>query len=77
MTGIPRFLIVAGLVLIAIGLAWPVVMKLGLGRLPGDVAIEREGFRFYLPLTTIVIVNLAIWLLMRLFGGGPEPPPGR
>ena len=77
-SGIPRFLVIAGIVLVAIGLAWPLVVKLGLGRLPGDIAIERENFRFYFPLTTIVLVNLVIWLLLRLFGGPPagSPPPG-
>jgi hypothetical protein len=77
-SGIPRFLVIAGVVLVAIGLAWPLVTKLGLGRLPGDLAFERENFRFYFPLTTIVIVNLVVWLLLRLFGGGPpsDAPPG-
>jgi hypothetical protein len=79
-TGIPRFLVIAGLALVAIGLAWPLAAKLGLGRLPGDIAIERENFRFYFPITTLVIVNLVIWLLVRLFSGpssGPPPgPPG-
>jgi hypothetical protein len=67
--GIPRTLITIGVVLFALGLAWPLVTRLGLGRLPGDIAIERENFRFYFPLTTLLLVNLAIWLLMRLFGG--------
>jgi hypothetical protein len=67
--GIPRTLVTIGLVLVAVGLAWPLVSRLGLGRLPGDIAIERENFRFYFPLTTLLLVNLAIWLLMRLFGG--------
>lgn len=69
MTGIPRLLVFAGLALVAIGLAWPVITKLGLGRLPGDIAIERENFRFYFPFTTLLVVNVVIWLLMRLFGG--------
>lgn len=69
MTGVPRILVTVGLLLVVAGLAWPVVTKLGLGRLPGDIAIERENFRFYFPLTTMVLVNVAIWLLMRLFGG--------
>lgn len=69
MTGVPRILVTVGLLLVVAGLAWPLVTKLGLGRLPGDIAIERENFRFYFPLTTMVLVNVAIWLLMRLFGG--------
>lgn len=69
MTGVPRILVTVGLLLVVVGLSWPLVTKLGLGRLPGDIAIERENFRFYFPLTTMVLVNVAIWLLMRLFGG--------
>jgi hypothetical protein len=65
----PRILIIAGLVLVVVGLAWPLLGRLGLGRLPGDIAIEREHFRFYFPLTTLVIVNVLLWLLVRLFGG--------
>ena len=64
-----RFLIVLGLVLVVAGLAWPFVSKLGLGRLPGDFHIEREGFSLYLPLTTGLIVSavisLILWLLRK------------
>lgn len=49
MSTIPRILVVIGIVLIVIGLAWPCIQKLGLGRLPGDLIIERENFRFYFP----------------------------
>lgn len=69
MTGIPRTLVIVGLLLVAVGLAWPLVARLGLGRLPGDLVVERENFRFYFPLTTMLLVNAALWLLMRLFGG--------
>ena len=58
-----------GLALVAIGLAWPLIERLGLGRLPGDFRIEREGFNFYFPLTTSIIVSLVasliIWWLRR------------
>ena len=64
-----RALIVAGLTILVIGLLWPWLSKLPLGRLPGDIVVEREGFRFYLPLTTGIllslIVSLAIWLFRR------------
>ena len=69
MNGVPRTLIAVGVLLVVVGLAWPLVTKLGLGRLPGDIAIERENFRFYFPLTTLLLVNLAIWVLVRVFGG--------
>jgi uncharacterized membrane protein len=42
--------------------------KLGwIGRLPGDISIERENFRFYFPLTTLVLLNLGIWILAKIF----------
>ena len=47
-----RTLILFGLVLVAAGLLWPVLAKPGLGRLPGDIVIEREDFTFYLPFGT-------------------------
>jgi len=64
-----KALIVAGLTLLVIGLLWPWLSKLPLGRLPGDIVVEREGFRFYLPLMTGIllslIVSLVIWLFRR------------
>lgn len=59
-----RLLIVAGIVLLAIGLAWPWLSKLPLGRLPGDLRIEREGFTLYLPLATGLLVSAVISLIL-------------
>ena len=63
------WLVMLGVALVVLGLAWPWIDKLGLGRLPGDFRIEREGFSFYFPLTTSIIVSIAvsllIWLLRR------------
>lgn len=64
-----RVLILLGLILIVLGLLWPLLAKLGLGRLPGDIVIEREGLRVYLPLATSllvsVVLSLVLWLLNR------------
>jgi Protein of unknown function (DUF2905) len=64
-----RFLITLGVVLVVAGLAWPLLAKLGLGRLPGDIHIEREGFSFYFPITTgllvSAIISLILWLLRK------------
>lgn len=64
-----RFLIIAGIAAILLGLLWPWLARLGLGRLPGDFHVQREGFSFYFPLTTSlvvsIIVTLIIWLLRR------------
>ena len=64
-----RALIVAGIVLLVIGIAWPWLSKLPLGRLPGDLRFERDGFAFYLPLTSgllvSAVVSLVLWWLRR------------
>ncbi|HSH29143.1 MAG TPA: DUF2905 domain-containing protein [Thiohalobacter sp.] len=62
-----RLLITIGIVLLVLGLLWPLLTRLGLGRLPGDIMIEREGFRFYFPLMTSIIVSLVLTLLFWLF----------
>jgi hypothetical protein len=64
-----RWLVAIGLVLVVIGLLWPLLSKLGLGRLPGDILIERGNFRFYFPIMTCLIVSVVLsfflWLLNR------------
>jgi len=61
-----RFLIIVGVVLVAVGLAWPWLAKLGLGRLPGDIHIVRDGYSFYFPITTGLIVSVVLSLLLWL-----------
>jgi len=64
-----RFLITLGVILVVAGLAWPLLTKLGLGRLPGDIHIERDGFSFYFPITSGLIISavisLILWLLRK------------
>ncbi|MFP4245017.1 MAG: DUF2905 domain-containing protein [Ectothiorhodospira sp.] len=66
----PRILIALGILLILVGLAWPWLARLGLGRLPGDLLIQRDGFTFYFPITTSLVVSavvsLLLWLIHRL-----------
>lgn len=62
-----RLLITLGIVLVIVGLLWPWLGKLGLGRLPGDIVIERPGFKFYFPLTTSVVVSLILMLIVWLW----------
>ena len=64
---VSRTLIILGLVLVAAGFLWPLLGKLGLGRLPGDIAIEREGFRLYLPIVTSLLIGVVLSLLFWLF----------
>ena len=64
-----RTLIVIGLVILAVGLLWPLLSKLGLGRLPGDIVIARGNFTLYLPIATCllisVVLSIILWLLNR------------
>lgn len=62
-----RLLIVAGIVLLVAGLAWPWLGKLGLGRLPGDIVIRRDDVTFYFPLTTCLLVSVVLSVLFWLF----------
>jgi hypothetical protein len=64
-----RLLIIFGLVLTVVGVLWPVIAKLGLGRLPGDLVIERDNFRLYIPIATSLLISLllsqVLWFLNR------------
>jgi hypothetical protein len=64
---IRRILILAGLVLLVSGLLWPFITRLGLGRLPGDIAIERGNYRFYFPIVTSLVISVVLTLLFWLF----------
>ena len=64
-----RTLIVIGLLIVAVGVLWPWLQKIGLGRLPGDFVIRRDGFTFYAPIATgiliIIVLSVVFWLLRR------------
>jgi formate hydrogenlyase subunit 3/multisubunit Na+/H+ antiporter MnhD subunit len=64
-----RFLIVFGLVLVAAGLLWPFLGRIGLGRLPGDIVVERDHVSFYFPIVTCLVLSLllgvAFWVFHR------------
>lgn len=64
---IRQILIGLGVLLIVAGLLWPWLHKFGLFRLPGDIVIKREHFRFYFPLTSMIIISLVISLILWLF----------
>ncbi|HXL47294.1 MAG TPA: DUF2905 domain-containing protein [Xanthobacteraceae bacterium] len=58
-----RFLIVLGSAILVLGLLWTYLSKLGLGRPPGDIVIERGNFTFYVPLVTCLLLSLVLSLL--------------
>jgi hypothetical protein len=62
-----RSLIVLGLVIALVGVAWPWISKLPIGRLPGDIMIDRPGFKLFFPLTTMVIISIVISVILMFF----------
>lgn len=62
-----RILVVVGMALIAVGFAWPWLPQLGLGRLPGDIAINRPGVQIYFPIVTCLVISIVLTLLFWLF----------
>lgn len=62
-----KTLLMLGIALILIALTWPWLKQLPLGRLPGDIAIQREGFSFFFPITTMILVSVIGSLLLMMF----------
>jgi hypothetical protein len=64
-----RLLIGLGLALVLAGIAWPLLSRIGLGRLPGDIMIQRDSTSFYFPLATCIVISIVLsalmWLLNR------------
>ncbi len=63
---VSRFLIIAGLALVALGLLWPLVKKLGLGRLPGDVHLTGDGWSFHVLLGTSIVLSIVLTVVLNL-----------
>lgn len=62
-----RVLIVIGLLVFLAGVLWPLLIKLPIGRLPGDLVVRREGFTLFIPFTSMIIISLLITFLLWFF----------
>ena len=62
-----KTLITIGIIIIAAGILWPIISKLPLGRLPGDILIKKETSQLYFPITTMIIISVVISLFIWLF----------
>jgi hypothetical protein len=67
MSGLQKTLIGIGIAVIAVGLLWPWLSKLPLGRLPGDIVIDRPSFKLYFPITTMIIISVIISAILWFF----------
>ena len=59
-----KFLITIGVGLVIIGLLWPWLSKLPIGRLPGDIVINRPNLKLFFPITTMVLVSIIISIIL-------------
>lgn len=62
-----RVLVIAGLLSVVAGVAWPWLSKIPFGRLPGDIHIVREGFSFHFPIVTCIVISLVLSILFWIF----------
>lgn len=62
-----RALIIAGILVLVVGLLWPWVSQLPLGRLPGDIVVSKPGFRFYFPITTMILLSVIVSAILWFF----------
>ena len=62
-----RLLIGLGLIILISGIAWPIIARIGLGRLPGDIVYQRGGTTFYFPLVTCIIISVILSVVLWLF----------
>jgi hypothetical protein len=63
-----KFLILLGVLILVVGLLWPWLGRIGLGRLPGDFSFEVGGARVYVPLVTCIVISVVLTLIFRFFG---------
>ena len=62
-----RLLIGLGLVILVVGIAWPIITRIGLGRLPGDIVLQRGGTSFYFPIVTCIVISIVLSAILWLF----------
>ena len=63
-----RFLIMLGLAILVIGVLWPYLARIGLGRLPGDIVVERDNVTFYFPIVTCLLLSVVFALASGVLG---------
>ncbi len=72
-----RFLIWLGLVIFVTGVMWPILYRIGLGRLPGDFMFQRDGTTFYFPVVTCVIISIVLMRAVLAVQSITNIAPGR
>lgn len=67
MSKMQKYLIIIGLIILLAGILWPWLTKLPIGKLPGDIVIDKPNLKIYIPITTMLIISIVISLVVWLF----------
>ena len=62
-----KILIYIGLIIIVIGILWPFLKEIPIGRLPGDIVYRKGNFNFYFPIVTCLVVSLIVTIIFKFF----------
>lgn len=62
-----KWLFTIAIVCVVLGIAWPLLSKLGLGRLPGDMSFRKDRFGVYFPITSSIIISIVLSVLFAIF----------
>ena len=69
MSNTQKILIAAGIIIVVIGFLWPWISKLPIGKLPGDIVVDKPNFKFFFPITSMIVISLVIsfiiWLIKK------------
>jgi hypothetical protein len=64
---VQRILIGLGALILIIGVGWPILSRVGLGRLPGDIVLRRDDITFYFPIVTCIIISVVVSVVFWFF----------
>jgi hypothetical protein len=62
-----KALIITGILIVIVGLFWPLAKEIPLGRLPGDISVKGEKYSFYFPIVTCIVISIIVTLLFKFF----------
>jgi hypothetical protein len=69
MSNTQKILIATGIIIVIIGFLWPWISKLPIGKLPGDIVVDKPNFKFFFPITSMIVISLVIsfiiWLIKK------------
>ncbi len=62
-----KALIIIGILIVIVGLFWPLAKEIPLGRLPGDIIVKNEKYSFYFPIVTCIVISIIVTLFFKFF----------